>query len=503
MIKLNPISINHNNYFMNKKYPFLIVIFLLTISAFSQNNISADSLKKHVYFLADDSLEGRGIATKGGQEAASYISRYFEEIGLKTIGSDYKHTFYLRNSQTMLIGHNVVGLIEGSDPNLKNEYIVIGAHDDHISYGLRNHKKVVYNGADDNASGTSAIIELARALNQNKSSLKRSIVIVAFDGEESGLNGSTDFVFENIIPKHKIKLMMSIDMVGRYAESKSLIVGAMASLKGGDEILMNIADKHGVEIKKTGKRVSNRTDSKPFGMFGIPALHITSGIIGPYHKPEDDANTLDYIGMAKISNLLYDLILNLANEDQLEPIAKMQALAKNGGVPFFRYGSKASFGRSHHSYYNEFYNGKNRFSGELGMLTQLKLTKNFSLQPEFLYATMASDYSTGNFRTHSFTIPLSLMLATTMNREQNMRLFLNIGAYYSYHFSGKANGISLDFENSYEREEQGLVYGFGIEASSVIVSFNGKYGLSNLEKDPLLKDFTNRAIYFSLAYLFN
>ena len=488
---------------MIRNFTAFASMLLIGISAFGQVKIPADSLKKHVYYLADDSLEGRGLSTQSGLKAANYIADYFKQIGLKPADGNYLHPFYIRQGQTMLAGNNVIGIIEGSDPELKYEYIVLGAHFDHISYEFKNGEKVVYNGADDNATGTAAIIEIGRALVQQKEKLKRSIVLVAFDGEESGLIGSGKFVKQNIVPVENVKLMMSIDMIGRYAESNSLIVGAMGSLKGGDEMLFKIADSHGIEIKKTGEKISSRTDSQPFGQVGIPALHVTSGIIGPYHKPEDDPETIDYEGMEKISSLLYDLTVEAVNSESLEPIRKLTAQAKNEGLPFFRYGLKANIGTSYHSYTNEFFRGKSKFSSEVGLMVQLKITKNLSFQPEVLYSTLASNFNTGNFRTHSVTTPVSLLLATNMNGTSRSRFFANAGGYYSYNFSGSVNGESMDLDNTFERTETGLVYGFGLEMMSVYIGVNFKRSLSNLTKDKNIGDFTNRATYFTIGYIFN
>lgn len=487
---------------MIKKLTAYLISIVISISTLGQVTISADSLKKHVYSLADDSLEGRGLGTPSGYIAANYIADYFKQIGLKTIGEDYLHPFTARLSQTVVSGNNVVGIVEGNDPVLKDEYIVLGAHFDHIAYTFKKGEMVVYNGADDNATGTAAIIELGRALVQNQGKLKRSVILVAFDGEECGLIGSQKFITQKTVPVENIKFMMSIDMIGRYAESNSLIMGAMGSVKGGDELLIEIADKHDIEIKRTGKKISVRTDSKSFGQRGIPALHVTSGIIGPYHKPEDDPESIDYEGMEKISGLLYDLTVKLANRQSIEPIRKLTDQAQNNGLPFFRYGLKANLGASYHAYKNEFFNGKRKFSVEVGLLTQFRITKNISLQPEVLYSTMASGFNNGNLRTHSLSTPVSLVIATEMNSEYNQRFYLHIGAYYSYHFSGSANGQSMDFNNTFEQNETGLTYGIGIEIMSVVVGVNFKHGLSPLMKDQTMGKITDRATYFSLGYIF-
>lgn len=487
---------------MTKKLITFAFILILGLPSIAQVIIPSEPLKKHVYFLASDSLNGRGLGTPSGLIAAQYIADHFKANGLQTIGEDYLHPFHIRQGQTILKGNNVVGIIEGSDPELKDEYILLGAHYDHIAYRFRKGKKVVYNGADDNATGTASIMEIGKALAENQEQLKRSIIIVAFDGEESGLLGSWKFIKQDIIPTEKIKLMMSIDMVGRYAESGSLIMGGMGTLIGGEDVLENIAIKHSIEIKKTGKKISNRTDSKHFGAAGIPSLHVTSGIIGPYHKPEDDRETIDYEGMEKISSMLFELTIELANRNSLQATKKLIAQSKRKGLPLFRFGAKANLGRSYHNYSDAFFNGKGRFAYEVGLFGQLKITNHFSLQPELLYSSLASDFQTGNFRTHSITTPLSLVLATRMNKEMNQRFYAKVGGYYRYHFYGSANKEELDFEKTFEQEEIGLTYGVGLEIMSFFAEVNFNHALTDVSKDPILGEFRNRAAYFTLGYIF-
>lgn len=479
---------------------FLLILWCFNIIA--QVTIPADSLKKHVYFLASDSLEGRGLSTPSGVIAANYIANYFEQVGIEPVGENYLHPFYTRYGVTMLIGNNVVGIIEGADPELKDEYIVLGAHFDHIAYKFVEGEKVVYNGADDNATGTSSLIEIGRELVKHKSKLKRSIIIVAFDGEESGLIGSGKFIEQEVVPIENVKVMMSIDMIGRYKETGSLTMGAMSTLNDGTDILKDIADKFDLKTKKTGADVSNRTDSKPFGDAGIPAFHVTSGITGPYHKPEDDRETIDYDGMEKISSMLYELTIVLANKDSLNASKAFVTQAEKEGIPFFRYGVKFNFGVSSHLYPNEFYNGKRKVAGELGLITQFKITKNISLQPEVLYSTKASGFQTGEYRTHSVTTPVSIVYGIPFNESGRQRFYVNAGMFYSYHFYGSTNGKELDFKNTFEQEEFGLAYGLGFDVDNIFISLNFSRGLSNLAKDESLSEFKNRATYFSVAYMY-
>lgn len=485
-----------------KKFVFVFLTLLLASGANAQTEIKSEVLKKHVYYLASDSLEGRGLATESGRKAAEYIAQYFLEIGLETIGESYFHPFNARVGQTMLEGRNVVGIVEGNDPILKNEYIVLGAHFDHIAYKMVDGEKVVYNGADDNASGTSGVMEIGRALAKIKGGLKRSVVLVAFDGEESGLIGSGKFVKQKIVPLDQIKVMMSIDMIGRYAESESLIMGAMEDVEGGKDRLMPHADKYEIKIKKTDGSTSMRTDTKPFGDAGIPAVYVTSGIVGPYHKPEDDRETLDYDGMEIITNMLLDLTVDLANGEELKSRISASPQIAAGKMPFFRIGMKTNIGGSSNIYPDEFYKAKAGFSGEAGLISQFRLSKNFLLQPEVLYSTIGSKHQDGEFRMHSVTTPVSLVASVGVDPSIDLRFYGSFGGYFGYHFAGCANKQALDFDKQYDPIEMGLVYGFGFEFNSVLVSINFRNSLTNMlvtEDDKM----RNRAVYFTIGKMFN
>ncbi len=487
-----------------KKTILIFVVFLVCFSGSvnAQTAIKAEVLKEHVYFLASDSLEGRGLATESGLKAAHYIADYFGECGLDKIGDNYFHPFNARIGQTVLEGRNVVGIVEGSDPNLKDEYIILGAHYDHISYKIEDGKKVVYNGADDNASGTATVMEIGRVLAKNRSKIKRSVVLVAFDAEESGLIGSGWFVKQKIVPIDQIKVMMSIDMVGRLAESGSVIMGAMEDVEGGADILMPHAEKYELKIKRTGGATSMYTDTKPFGEVGIPAVYVTSGIVGPYHKPEDDRETLDYPGMEKIASMLLDLTFDLANRDELGSRIGASPELASGDNPFFRLGVKASVGGGSNIYPNEFYKAKAGYNGEAGLTSQIKLTKKLFLQPEVLYSYFECKHQDGNFRMHSVSTPISLLLSVEPEPSVDLRFFASFGGYFAYHFAGSVNKQTIDFTNDYDPLEGGLVYGLGFEFNKVFLSVNFKNSLTNMlltEGDRM----RNRAVYLTIGKMFN
>ncbi len=484
-----------------------IVIIAAILVCFSgnlnaQTAIKAEVLKEHVYFLASDSLEGRGLATESGLKAAHFIEDYFSECGLGKIGDSYFHPFHARIGQTVLEGRNVVGIVEGNDPELKDEYIILGAHYDHISYKIVDDKKVVYNGADDNASGTATIMEIGRVLAQNKNKIKRSVILVAFDAEESGLIGSGWFVKQKIVPIDQIKVMMSIDMVGRLAESNSVIMGAMEDVEGGADILMPHAEKYDLKIKRTGGATSMYTDTKSFGDAGVPAVYVTSGIVGPYHKPEDDRETLDYPGMEKIACMLLDLTVDLANRDELVSRIEASPQIAGGKTPFFRIGVKASVGGGSNIYPNEFYKAKAGYSGEAGLTSQIKLTEAFCLQSEVLYSYRGSKHQDGNFGMHSVLTPLSLVASLRADPGIDLRFYGSFGGYFGYHFAGSIDKQKIDFANVYDPIEGGLVFGFGFEFNKMSFSVNFRNCLTNMlitENDKM----RNRAVYFTLAKMFN
>ncbi|MFN5238087.1 MAG: M28 family peptidase, partial [Bacteroidota bacterium] len=171
----------------------LLPLFFLFFAQFVHAQSRPERLRTHLDFLAADSLDGRGLGTAGKQKAALYIAESFRNAGLAPFDDDYFQEFFIRISMANMTGTNVIGVLEGSDPELKKEYIVLGAHYDHVGYEMKNGQRVVYNGADDNASGTAGLMELVRILSGRRAELKRSIIFIAFDGEESGLLGSKAF----------------------------------------------------------------------------------------------------------------------------------------------------------------------------------------------------------------------------------------------------------------------------------------------------------------------
>ncbi len=214
---------------------------------------------------------------------------------------------------------NVVAILRGSDPNLNNEYIVIGGHYDHLGLGGKNANSrmpdtvAVHNGADDNASGVSAILEIAQKFASERKNLKRSVVFIAFGAEEMGLVGSQRFVESDIIPVSNIKAMINLDMVGRLVDDKLEISGTKTSVQA--ELILN--ELNADSTFKLGLTPSGfgPSDHASFYAKNIPVFFITTGIHLDYHTPFDDIDKINAEGMQKVSDYTYRLAQNLANMD--------------------------------------------------------------------------------------------------------------------------------------------------------------------------------------------
>ena len=294
-----------------------VIFIILADSLLAQPSTTPEQLKEHVYFLASDSLLGRGFGTPQGLQAANYIAEQFREAGIEPLDGSYLHPFNYRMGILNIPGNNVVGVIPGSDPELKDEFIVLGAHYDHLGWKVTKRDTVVYNGADDNASGTASIMEIGRNLSADRSSLGRSVIIVAFDGEESGLVGSRAFLRDSVLSPHRIRLMFSLDMVGMVKVNKGLDLIGIKMLDDYEYLITELSNKHDLDIAKARRRLVQGTDTAPFGELGIPSVHAFTGLTPTYHKPEDEAQTLDYDGMASVVNYMTDVALFLSSADRI------------------------------------------------------------------------------------------------------------------------------------------------------------------------------------------
>jgi Zn-dependent M28 family amino/carboxypeptidase len=213
---------------------------------------------------------------------------------------------------------NVVAILEGSDPVLKNTYVVYSAHMDHVGTGGPDATgDSIYNGADDDASGTSAVIEIAQAFAGMKERSKRSIIFLLVSGEEKGLFGSAYFVQNPPVPAEQMIANINIDMIGRNAADSTVAIGQDYSTLG--PIMQAVVKSH-PELKLTvapdlwpEENLFVRSDHFNFAQAEIPAIFFTSGLHADYHKPSDEPETIDNDKLARTAQLLFYLGYDVAN----------------------------------------------------------------------------------------------------------------------------------------------------------------------------------------------
>lgn len=247
------------------------------------NSINAEDLEKHVSWLADDAREGRMTGSKGCQDARDYIVKELESYGY----SPSTDSFSVRGRTS----ENVYACLEGQS----KEVIVIGGHYDHVGYSGRE----VCNGADDNASGVSAILCIAKALSPfiGDEKVKRTIVFQFYSGEEMGLVGSTHYV-NNSNSNHIF--MMNLDMIGHLTSITTAIQYSDADPLS--ELVNKMSDRYTFanSVTKYGSR-AGASDHVPFSRKNVPCVFLHTGLHKNYHRPTDDYDTLNYNGMEKIT----------------------------------------------------------------------------------------------------------------------------------------------------------------------------------------------------------
>ncbi len=213
--------------------------------------------------------------------------------------------------------NNVVGFIEGSDAKLKDEVIIVGAHYDHIGYfspsalGLAQEDSI-YNGADDNASGTVGIMEVAKAFGLSRNKPNRSILFIAFCGEEKGLLGSRYYVDNPIFPIEKTVAMVNLDMIGRNSIDSLILIGWSYS-----EDMKRLAEEEnkviGFKFSYDGEKDFPRSDQANFARKGVPVIFFHSGEHEDYHKVSDEVNKINISKIEKVAKLCYRVVYRLAN----------------------------------------------------------------------------------------------------------------------------------------------------------------------------------------------
>jgi hypothetical protein len=298
--------------------------------------ITSDKVKSHVVTLADDSYEGRGAGYAGERQAAAYIASQFKSIGLKPVGDSkggsrsYFQEFKFQPFRPVVpwevfTSRNILGLLEGKDPILKSEIVVIGAHYD--GQGRKGQadpmrmeleaaqaaKDEIWNSANDNAASVGAILEIARSLKTGKIKTKRSILFIAFGAEEHGMAGSIFYVSHPVFPLASHVAMLNLEKLGRSPD-KPFNVNAIASSSAWKEIVKNAQERTGTQIAPNIPFNVPDSDHYPFNVSRIPAVMLYVSAT-PAHMASDTADKIDYDRVATAAQFAMSMLLELANRE--------------------------------------------------------------------------------------------------------------------------------------------------------------------------------------------
>lgn len=290
-------------------------------SAGSSDRIAPDVIRRHVEYLASPALEGRG-ARRGKRLAAEYIRRRFEELKLQPLFGD--GGFFqevpgprTKQGQETIAGRNIGAFLTGSDPALRDEFIIVSAHYDHL--GIRNGK--IYPGADDNAGSVAMLLEVARQFVEGSIRPKRTMVFLSCDLEENMLWGSRWFAAHPPWSLERVKLFVTAEMIGRTLGDLPLgtifVLGSehargLKQIVDGAECAPELKVAHlGIDL------IGTRSDYGPFRDEKVPFLFFSGGEHPDYHKPTDTADRLDYARAARVSQLIFDTCRRVA--DAAEP----------------------------------------------------------------------------------------------------------------------------------------------------------------------------------------
>jgi len=280
-------------------------------------------IRSDIVFLASDALEGRGTGSPGNDSAAAFAARRYQSLGLRSLSSGYLQPFEARSALLAHTGggtavrtQNVVAWLPGNDPALRGQTIVIGAHIDHLGTSATGaldpeRGSVIRNGADDNASGTAAVLELARLFTARPT--RRSMLFVNFSGEELGLLGSRYFVEHSPVPIDSITAMLNFDMVGRM-RGDSLIVYGVATARELPALLDSANARVGLSVRGVGDGFGP-SDQSSFFARNIPVLHFFTNLHEDYHRSTDDANKINAAGEARVVALAERVVRQIDARD--------------------------------------------------------------------------------------------------------------------------------------------------------------------------------------------
>ena len=283
--------------------------------------ITADEIHDHIEVLASDLFEGREAGTAGEQRASNYITKVLEQSPDLRPGGDnggWLQPFSIHLQGQPAEAHNIIARLPGSDAELSKQVIVVGAHYDHVGYGL-SHNSLdgsgeIHNGADDNASGSSTLLDLATSLANAHWKPRHTVLFQWYSGEELGLLGSKHWVENPTVPLDQVVFMINMDMVGRMV-AHTLVVGGTGTSPGLPDLARGFCDEVGLKMIDDPPGTAP-SDNTSFYNHGIPAVFLFTGLHEDYHKASDDAFRINAEGAAAVGRLARKLLASIDARDE-------------------------------------------------------------------------------------------------------------------------------------------------------------------------------------------
>lgn len=306
------------------KLPLSIILILAVVCIVHAQDFDPARIQKHIKFLSDDKLEGRGTGTEGEKKAAAYIAAEFKKLKLEPKGENntYLQGFAFKGGAH---GEGPEGIANNIAAYLDNgaaTTIIIGAHYDHLGIGEQsgsleaNSKGMIHNGADDNASGVAGVLELATYFSKNKVKENNNFLFLCFSGEEMGLFGSKYIADHSPVDLSTVNYMLNMDMIGRLdAQTKTVLVHGTGTSPVWETLVKSLENEN-IKIKTDSSGVGP-SDHTSFYLKNLPVLHFFTGSHSDYHKPSDDWNKINYAGEVEVLKLIAKIIESPQTQDKL------------------------------------------------------------------------------------------------------------------------------------------------------------------------------------------
>ncbi len=275
-------------------------------------------MTRHIGELADDSMRGRGTPSPELEKAARYVEDVFRRSHFTPAGDSggFIQRFPVRGGTAP----NVVGILPGHDRRLAGEYVVVVAHLDHLGVGRPTGTDSIYNGADDNASGSAGLLAIAEAMAGASPGPRRSILFLSVSGEERGLLGSRWYVGHPTVPFDSIVGLVNLDMIGRNNPDSIFLNGfGKSSLS---DLVMQLAARHPELHLSIGPDLEDRpetpsdSDHWPFQRHGVPYIFFYSGEHPDYHRVSDELSRIDADKAARVAKLAFYTVQSVADDTQ-------------------------------------------------------------------------------------------------------------------------------------------------------------------------------------------